>query len=225
MSEFKHKLNRGNYTMDFSQKVYFNDTPLILTTDREAYVNSHPEAERYNFFTGASLKSYTQALQTVERPGAKGAIIEDISAGALLEQLEAMFQPIDAGGGVAYNEQGAILMIFRKGKWDLPKGKLDAGESIEECALREVREETGLKNLSLNDKICDTYHIYLQKNEQILKRTTWYKMTGTSADKLKPQKEENIMEARWVKEPDIASLAAQSYAAVREVLTKAGLKW
>ena len=211
--------------MKFSQKIYFNDTPLILTTDKEVYINEHPETGNYHFFTGGTLRSYTQAIQTLERPGAKGVIIEDISADSLLDQLEAMFHTIDAGGGVAYNEQGAILMIFRKRKWDLPKGKLDLGESIEECALREVKEETGLKNLSLNDKICDTYHIYLQKNEQILKRTAWYKMSGTSADILKPQKEENILEARWVKEQDIAPLALQSYEAVREVLRRAGLKW
>lgn len=211
--------------MNFSQKIFLNDTPLILTTDREAYINEYPDTERYNVFTGATLRSFTQALQTVERPGATGAIIEDVSPAALLGQLEAMYRPIDAGGGVAYNEDDEILMIFRKGKWDLPKGKLDAGEEIDECAVREVKEETGLNSLTLSDKICDTYHIYTQKNEQILKRTAWYKMTGTLADKLKPQKEENIMEARWVKQKDLGPLLKQSYEAVREVLRMAGQKW
>ncbi len=211
--------------MNFSQKIFLNDTPLILTTNAEAYINEHQVAERYKIFTGATLRSFTQALQTVERPGAVGAIIEDVSGDALLGQLEAMFQPIDAGGGVAYNEDDAILMIFRKGKWDLPKGKLDKGETIEDCSLREVKEETGITNLTLGDKICDTYHIYTQKNDEILKRTAWYKMKGTLTDKLKPQKEENIMEARWVHEKDIAPLVKQSYEAVREVLKTAGVKW
>lgn len=211
--------------MSFSRKIFLNDTPLILTTDIEAYINEHPETEHYASFSGATLRSFTQALQSVERPGAKGAIIEDISEQSLTSQLEAMFHPIDAGGGVAYNEEGAILLIFRKGKWDLPKGKLDEGEAIEDCALREVKEETGLVHLALGDKICDTYHIYTQKHEQILKRTAWYKMNGTAKDKLKPQKEENILEARWVKEAELSPLAAQSYEAVRAVLRNAGIRW
>ena len=127
---------KKNKTMDFSRKIYYNDKPLIITTDKEAYLISDPVAEEYEFFAGASLRSYTMALRHLERPGMKGAIIEDISEPALLEQLYAMYMPLDAAGGVAYNEQGDILMIFRRGKWDLPKGKLDAGESIDECALR-----------------------------------------------------------------------------------------
>jgi 8-oxo-dGTP pyrophosphatase MutT (NUDIX family) len=116
-------------------------------------------------------------------------------------------------------------LIFRRGKWDLPKGKLDAGEQIDECALREVKEETGLVHLELGDKICDTYHIYEQKGQQYLKRTAWYKMSGTSADKLMPQKEENILEARWVSEKDLAPLMAKTYEAIREVLRLSGIKW
>ena len=211
--------------MHFVLKIYYNDKPIILTTDREACINDNPVAETYHVFAGAELRSFEQALQDLERPGIRGAIIEDVSEGALLAQLHAMYTPIDAAGGVVYNEQGAVLMIFRRGKWDLPKGKLDKGEKIDECALREVREETGLENLALGEKIGDTYHIYAQNNEQLLKQTAWYKMTGLSTDKLRPQKEENIIEARWVSENDIAPFVAKTYEAVREVLTIAGLKW
>jgi 8-oxo-dGTP pyrophosphatase MutT (NUDIX family) len=211
--------------MNFSQSIYFNDTPLILTTSRKDYINKYPGAAQYSFFTGTSSPDYEAIFQNLEKPGATGAIIEDTSADALLTKLQTMFHRIDAGGGVAYNELGDILMIFRRGKWDLPKGKQDEGESIDECALREVKEETGLKRLTLGEKICDTYHIYLQKNEQILKRTAWYKMNSASTEKLKPQKEENILEARWVSAENIAPLAAQSYEAVRDVLRQAGLKW
>jgi len=211
--------------MSFLQKVYYSDKPLILTTDREQYINDNPAAANYGFFEGASLRNYNQALQHLERPGINGVIIEDASGDALLDQLHAMYRTIDAGGGVTYNEEGAILMIYRRGKWDLPKGKLDDGERIDECAVREVSEETGLQNIALGEKICDTYHIYGQGGEQLLKHTAWYRMTGSSAQKLKPQKEENIIEARWVKEADIAPLAARSYEAIREVMHAAGLKW
>jgi ADP-ribose pyrophosphatase YjhB (NUDIX family) len=211
--------------MNFTRIVYYNDKPIILTTDKEAYISVHPVAEKFPSFTGAELHSYSEALSDLERPGIMGAIIEDVSADALLGQLQAMYSPIDAAGGLVYNEQEAILMIYRRGKWDLPKGKKDTGETIEDCALREVSEETGLERLTLGEKICDTYHIYNQGNEQMLKRTAWYKMKGTSADKLRPQKEENIMEARWVDEKDMAPFAAKSYEAIRQVLKSAGLKW
>ena len=211
--------------MIFSQKIYYNDKPLILTTDGEAYISNDPVAEGYTFFRGAVLHSFTDALTDLERPGIRGAIIEDVSEDALLSQLHAMFNPIEAGGGVVYNEDGAVLMIYRRGKWDLPKGKLDEGETIDMCALREVREETGLKNVTIGVKICDTYHIYTQNNEQLLKRTAWYKMSGTSTDKLKPQKEENIIEARWIYEKDLAAFASKSYEAIRDVLKKTDLRW
>jgi hypothetical protein len=207
--------------MIFAQKIYYNDKPLILTTDREAYINEKHSAELYESFSGATLRSFSQALKYLDKPGIPGAIIEDISEASLLEQLNAMYMPIVAAGGVAYNERSEILMIFRRGKWDLPKGKLDAGEQIEECALREVMEETGLRQLTLGEKICDTYHIYDQKGEEFLKRTAWYKMYGTSADPLKPQKEEGILEAKWVAQGDLAPYAAKSYEAIREVLKMA----
>ena len=211
--------------MIFTQKIYYNDKPLILTTDSEGYINQNPTAELYTFFHGATMRNFNQALQHLEMPGAKGGIIEDVSAISIQECLKDLYAPIDAGGGIAYNEDGAILMIFRRGKWDLPKGKRDEGETMEECALREVREETGIKNLTLDTKICDTYHVYAQNNELMLKRTSWYKMKASVTEKLKPQKEENIIEARWVSEKDLAPLALKTYEAVREVLKTAGLKW
>ncbi len=211
--------------MNFSQKIYYNDKPLILTTDMEAYMEANPVAEMYQFFSGATLKSFTQALQFMDRPGNTGAIIEDVSEVALQDQLHAMYRPIMAGGGLVYNEEGALLMIYRRGKWDLPKGKLDEGENIAECALREVSEETGLLQLRLGDKLSDSFHIYVQDGEQYLKQTVWYIMYGTSADLLKPQKEENIMEARWVAEKELGTHASRSYEAIREVLKTAGLKW
>lgn len=211
--------------MIFSQKIYYNDKPLILVTDMEAYLDANPVAEMYQFFSGASLKSFSQALQLLDRPGSMGAIIEDVSEKALEEQLTAMYQPIMAGGGLVFNEEHALLMIFRRGKWDLPKGKLDEGEDIADCALREVSEETGLQTLSLDGKLCDSYHIYNQDGVSYLKHTVWYRMNGTAADKLLPQKEENILEAKWVNEREIGPLAARTYEAVRDVLKIAGLKW
>jgi len=211
--------------MDFTQKIYLNDKLLILTTDREAYINDNPVAQTYKFYSGASPSNFKQAIKQLDKYETPGAIIEYASEDALSTQLRAMYHPLDAAGGVAYSEEGEILMIYRRSKWDLPKGKLDDGEEIDECALREVSEETGLVSLSIMGKICDTYHIYEQYGERMLKRTAWYKMKASSADPLKPQIEENILEARWISAKDIGPFAERSYEAVREVLRKAGLRW
>lgn len=212
-------------SMFFSQKIYYNDKPLVVTTNMEAYLDANPVAEMYQFFSGGTLKSFTQAIAYLERPGSPGAIIEDVSEETLREQLDAMYYPLDAGGGVVFNEHQELLMIFRRGKWDLPKGKLDLGEDIAECALREVSEETGLSTLQLGDKLYDSYHIYFQGNDRYLKHTAWYIMKGSSLDKLMPQKEENIVDARWVAEKELSVYAARTYEAIRDVLKAANLRW
>lgn len=211
--------------MSFSKKVYYNDKPLIITTDVEQYMEANPVAEMYQVFSGATLRNFSQALQQMDRPGIAGIIIEDATEQALMDQLTAMYHPINAGGGLVFNENEGLLMIFRRGKWDLPKGKQDDGEDIATCALREVSEETGLTNIALGEFVADTYHIYTQDGGQFLKTTTWYRMHGSSEEKLRPQKEENILEARWVTSREIGSFASRTYEAVREVLKTAGMKW
>jgi len=140
------------------------------------------------------------------------------------KELEKIYEPIHAGGGIVFNEDGDLLMIYRRGKWDLPKGKRDEDETIEECAIREVSEETGLKKLSLGEKVCNTYHIYSQNKKNLLKHTVWYKMKGTKKEKPEPQAEENILEVRWVSKKDVAVMLSKSYEGIKEVLGLAGVK-
>jgi len=211
--------------MFFAQKIYFNNKPLILTNDRQSYIREHPIAEGYLAFVGAFPRNYRLAFEHLSRFTSLGAVIEDISPQALQEELYALYEPVDAGGGVVLNEQGEVLMIFRRGKWDLPKGKRDDGEDIALCALREVSEETGLQQLTLGEKICDTYHVYAQNKQNLLKCTAWYRMHGSGKEPLIPQKEENILEAKWIATPQLAPVVFKSYEAIREVLTEAGIKW
>lgn len=211
--------------MNFAQKIYINNKPLILTTDAKKYIEDHPVAGGYIYFEGAFPRHFRLALQHIGKPGTIGAIIEDFAPETLQAELYELFKPIDAGGGVVTNENNEVLMIYRRGKWDLPKGKLDDGESIDECAVREVSEETGLKKLKLGEKICDTYHVYSQKRKNLLKRTAWYKMKGTLKEEPQPQAEENIQEARWIKSEELPLIVFKSYEAIREVMQRAGVKW
>jgi len=131
-----------------------------------------------------------------------------------------MLTPIIAAGGIVVNPNQEMLWIFRRGFWDLPKGKLNPNETIEACALREVMEETGISNLILGDLIKSTTHRYfdIYFNSEVEKTTYWYKM---SIDKLQngiPQTEEDIEAIAWVKKQDIEPYLAKTYDTIKEVI-------
>ena len=211
--------------MLFSRKIYYCDKPLILTVDASYYKSKHPVAGGYMTLHGAFPRNYRMAFEHLAAPRTLGAIIEDISPDALLSEIHKLYQPIDAGGGVVEDEAGRVLMIHRRGRWDLPKGKRDDDEAMDACAVREVTEETGLQQLELRRKICDTYHIYAQHGQRLLKTTSWYAMAGNSGERLVPQTDEAITEARWVAPEEMGPIVYKSYEAIREVLHEAGYKW
>src|ERR1041384_5510821 len=128
--------------MLFAQKIYFANKPLILTNESATYIREHPVAAGYKYFKGAFPRSFRLAFEHLNHPRSLGAIIEDLSPSALQYQIHQLYKPVDAAGGVVENEHGGVLMIYRRGKWDLPKGKRDDEEDMSRCALREVSEET-----------------------------------------------------------------------------------
>lgn len=134
-----------------------------------------------------------------------------------------MQKKIIAAGGLVLNEKDELLMIFRRGFWDLPKGKLDEGESVPECAVREVQEETGLKSITLQEAVGITYHEYEEKGQSILKETHWYKMQASDAEELVPQTEEDILQIEWVAKDAIAKKLEKTYANIVEIVSKANI--
>ena len=127
---------------------------------------------------------------------------------------------IEASGGLVFNKDGDILMIFRNGKWDLPKGKLEIGESVEECAIREVEEECGIYGLDITEKLLETYHTYNLSGKEILKRTYWYKMNTDFNGELIPQIEEGITKVSWVSKDKISDKLTNSYGNILDVLNR-----
>ena len=125
-----------------------------------------------------------------------------------------------AAGGLVQNEKGEILLIYRKQHWDLPKGKVDDGESIEDCAVREVEEETGLRNVQLGTLIDTTLHQYEENGKLVTKKTAWYNMKASSADKLVPQTEEDIEDIRWVSPGALAPYLEKTYSNIILILKK-----
>ncbi len=129
------------------------------------------------------------------------------------------FKIIDAAGGIVENPKGEVLMIFRLGKWDLPKGKSDRGETLQKTAIREVEEECGIGCLEITRSLSQTYHVYKDRNENmVLKRTQWYLMKSSEWKHPHPQASENITKAVWVPKEGLENLFDGAYRSIAELL-------
>ena len=128
------------------------------------------------------------------------------------------FRLIEAAGGLVLNDQNEFLVIYRLDRWDLPKGKLEEGESVETAAVREVEEECGVQNLKISRKLLDTYHTYELKGESILKKTYWFEMEYHGADTLVPQTEEGITDVKWLPWEEREAIFSNTYENIKEVI-------
>jgi 8-oxo-dGTP pyrophosphatase MutT (NUDIX family) len=115
-----------------------------------------------------------------------------------LENIISACSSIVAAGGLVTNEENEILCIYRKGFWDLPKGKVDQGEKIIDAAVREVEEETGVVAIITNFEPTITYHTYVMNGQFCIKETYWYSMKANINNQLKPQLEEDITAIEWI---------------------------
>ncbi len=129
------------------------------------------------------------------------------------------FCAVEAAGGLVRNDCGKSLMIYRNGRWDLPKGHLESGETIEECAVREVEEETGIKVDSLGEKITETLHAYYMHERWEIKTTHWYSMRSLSQSP-KGQSEEGIERVEWCSPSQESDNLKGSYPTIRQVFAQ-----
>ncbi|MCX6186479.1 MAG: NUDIX domain-containing protein [Bacteroidetes bacterium] len=194
-------------------KIFINDKPLIFTT--------HIIVE--GIYAGLPVYEYSSlALMThvreVEELHNKGAILlcEDVELA--WGELNQHFKSIVAAGGLVYNIKNQLLLIKRLGKWDLPKGKMDIGESIEEAAIREVEEECGISQLSILRKAAISYHSYKLHGHRFIKVTHWFEMKTMYNGKLVPQAEESITDAIWIDRADLKPLEIDTYTSIRDIL-------
>ncbi len=134
----------------------------------------------------------------------------------LINYIKSKFKVVKAAGGIVEKE-GKFLLIYRRKVWDFPKGKLDKGETIETCAVREVEEETGVK-VKLDKKIDAVWHTYIDRKKYILKKTYWYAMHCTNDKKMAPQKSEGIKKAEWMSIEEVRKALHGSYKSIRYVM-------
>lgn len=199
-------------------KIYFNSKPLYLCDNIDGELQEiihHDDAVFIDELSNPAVKSMLHEMK-LEKVHAGIYYHEDL--GKLKKAFWKHFTIIQAGGGLVENEKGEWLLIFRRGKWDLPKGKLDKGETIEQCAVREVQEETGLKEVKLKDKITVTYHTYDEYGKHILKESHWYKMKASSKETIIPQTTEDILEINWAKKNQLEKYLQNTYPSIAEVL-------
>ncbi len=202
-------------------KIYINESPLILTQtsdfeDETAFERSLIHAKYLG--KPKMLMNYIEVLEKNKHHD--GIIIQADDVEQLWLDFKSLYNYIKAGGGLVLNKFGKVLLIFRRGHWDLPKGKQDPGETLAETAVREVMEETGLPNVELIEKLGNGYHCYLMSKQRTLKRTRWYLMKTSTPGKLVPQKEEGIQDAAWFDPKEIPTLNIPMYNNIRDVLVR-----
>jgi len=204
-------------------KVYFNDRPLFLANalspEIEPYVH-HDDAVYIDEFSPPAIKSMIHEMRQ-EKVHAGILVHPDMEA--LKKAFFKKFQLIQAAGGLVMHEgSGKILFIFRRGKWDLPKGKLDKKETPESAGVREVEEETGLHDVKLVKHLVDTYHTYDESGHHILKETRWYLMQVAGEQEPVPQTEEQITAIEWADTNKLDKYLSNTFHAIKDVLQAAG---
>jgi len=199
-------------------KIYFNDKPLFLTDDIDSEIEPfvhHDDAIFIDEFSNPGIKSMIHEMREEK---VHAGIFYHNKFDELKKAFWKKFTIVIAAGGLVLNENDEILLMFRRGKWDLPKGKMDKGETVEDCALRETREETGLEDLKMEKSITTTYHTYDESGKHILKETYWYLIRGSKDNELIPQETEQISKLEWVKPSALKDYSRNMYSSIKEVL-------
>ena len=188
-------------------RVFVNDKPIILTTKVEK------EKHFKNYLM--STVNIGKVIRELNSTDLEGVHLIGKNENKLLKSFLKKLPNVVAGGGKVFNDKGEILFIYRNDKWDLPKGKIEAKESIEETALREVEEETKVNGLKIVKPLETTYHIFKRNGRHQLKITYWFEMTSNYKGKLEPQEEEGITKVEWLNPKQIKDAMENSYANIR----------
>jgi len=201
-------------------KVFFNERIVLLTDD---FIRNFQM--RYGLFYKyrniEELKALLELFWDIRQIDTLFIYHHDLDQ--LRERFKSCFQIVYAAGGLIKNKQGRYLVMKRRGKWDLPKGKVNKDETVEAAAVREVTEETGLFGIAVVSPMLSTYHTYYIEAKPVLKRTSWYEMLYLGDDIPVPELEEDITEIRWVRKDELRSIVSNTYLAITDVFRYANL--
>ena len=190
-------------------KVFINKLSIILTSKNKSL-------SQENSFLLSSI-TLNEVLKKVRKH--KKIFLYHPKKSELLKVFKSKIKVIFASGGIVKNDNNQILFIYRRGKWDLPKGKAEKGESIRETAVREVIEETGIEKLKIGKYFSNTFHIVRNNKKYFLKETSWFLMSSNFKGKLKPQLNEGIKSVKWKTFDDAKKIKKKTYGNISIILT------
>jgi hypothetical protein len=196
-------------------KVYFNNRTAFLGNDFSG-IQENSENLVHKFSNGQELHKSVIHFSSSEQFRNLYLFHEDLDM--LFKEFKSCFRVIEAGGGLVFNEKGDFLTIKRNGVWDLPKGKLEKKEDFETAALREVKEETGLKKLVIVQPLITTYHSYPLADKMVLKESRWFEMNYPGSKKPLLEGKEGITDHKWVKPGTADFILKNSYLSILDVL-------
>lgn len=199
-------------------KVFFNEKTIRFSSFRKITLSRVSAA----FSDFSDTEAVHRWLNEFEQNDEKEAVFQVDDPLAAVGNFSRSLLEIPAAGGAVRNN-GKILFIFRNGKWDLPKGKIEKGETPKQAALREVEEECGLQDLSISKTLPATYHIYRSpyketKGQWVFKKTTWFEMAYAGTESGTPQTEEGISAVRWFAPSELDEVLQNTYANLYEII-------
>ncbi len=195
-------------------KIFFNDRVLGIDSDWAACSGSNATIHK--------VTKKSEIIPIIEHFRQNSAMQElwlyTENPEEAMQEAATLFTLTEAAGGLVSNGRNEYLLIYRNGRWDLPKGKHEQGETMPETALREVTEECGIKELTLLDFVAHTYHVYAIGTVFTLKRTHWYTMRYTGLAAPVPQAEEGIDKACWVPRGELLNYLPEMYPSIAELV-------
>jgi 8-oxo-dGTP pyrophosphatase MutT (NUDIX family) len=197
-------------------KVFVNDKSLFLTNEVQKETD-------FQIFLLESI-DIKKLIVKMYQNKISSAFLYHPDEKLIMKTLRAKIPVVKAGGGLVYNDEGKVLFIFRNGKWDLPKGGTEKNETMEQTAIREVEEETGVTGLSIVQKLQKTYHIFKRNGRYKLKVTYWYEMKTAYQGTPQGQIEEGIEKVEWIHPNDIAKVLENSYENIKLLFEEAKVK-
>jgi len=192
-------------------KVFFNQKLILLTTDIIS-----PKEDSPFFYVKFTNKKFV--VQMLKSKKVKMLYLYHSKENKLWKHMLKIFSLVEAAGGLVEHQSGKVLFIFRNNKWDLPKGKVERKEFLIDGAVREVMEETGVKDLIVKKKLNHTFHLFSRNGKYKLKKTYWYLMTTSYDGILEPQLDEGIHRAEWKSKDEVPHLMENAYQNIKLLL-------